>query len=85
MISTSSLLGSQHVAVISDGALPTLWQMLRRFLIVLEVSERSGPLQHQLPFRKEIPGRLDDFDAGSLAGEHQKSKKQSSCQIRLRE
>lgn len=71
--STSSLLGSQHVAVISDGALPTLWQMLRRFLIVLEVNERWGPDQHQLPFRKEPLGWLDDFNSDSLAGEAQKS------------
>lgn len=30
----SSLLASQHVAVIFDAALPTLWPILRRFLIL---------------------------------------------------
>lgn len=39
----SSLLGSQHVAVISDAALPTLWQIFRRFLMLCFFSYNRLP------------------------------------------
>lgn len=75
--STSSLLGSQHAAVISDGALPTLWQMLRRFLIVLEVNERSGrPLAAATAVPQRTLDGLMNFHNCSLAGRHQKSIKE---------
>lgn len=73
---TSSLLGSQHVAVISDGALPTLWQMLRRFLIVLEVNETPTAV----PSAKNS-GSLEECDTYSLAGKHQKSEKEESLPV----
>lgn len=81
--STSSLLGSQHVAVISDRALPTLWQMLRRFLILLEVNERAGPWQ---PFRPQRT--LDDLKnltPALLLVDTRKVKKNRRCYDRLPE
>lgn len=84
--STSSLLGSQHVAVISDGALPTLWQMLRRFLILLEVNERAGPWQHRLPFRPQrtLDG-LKNLTPALLLVDTGKVKKNCRCYDRLPE
>lgn len=44
----SSLLASQHVAVIFDAAVPALWPMLRRFLILAVRPLRLGPNKKSL-------------------------------------
>lgn len=80
---TSSLLASQQVAVMSDAASPTLWPMLRRFLIsftssdlkmiATRVDERQWALDvlsSQVPSQAvDCPNWTQKFDGGDCVCE----------------